>query len=215
MDTKEAVETIRSNLLAQPSWIINDIKTFQYLRWNKPGLIEREKLGGGNILSILGLFSVLNYLGKIYKTLQSGKIHTRETNADDKKYFTEEQAFKRLNMDCPFDIVNPKNDINLTNIWKIFRNTLAHTAQIPQGNQALVLIQDAHNIPPDLPKKLIKESPDKAFTQISTDCFVCVVDRLILDVEDILGWVVDNLDKKFEEDNIGIASKWIKGSASV
>lgn len=209
-------EEIKSNLDSQPSWIIHDIKTFQWLRWNNPGLIEKESLGGGNILSLLGLFSVINYLAKVYKILESGKQPTRDPNKDKKLFFTEEQAFKRLAMDYPDEIIQPiQSDANLTKVWTIFRNVLSHTAQIPAGNQALVLIQGATNIPPDILQKYIKESRDKSFTLVSDDGFVCFVDRLVSDVEGMRDWIAQDIDSTFQNKNIKLASEWIKKSTSV
>lgn len=204
-------QEIKNNFYYQPTWIIHDIKTFQWLRWNQSEIFEKEKLGGGNILSLLGLFPVLNYFSKVYKILQSGKLPTRDINADKKLFFTEEQAFKRLFKDYPQELIQPKqDDVSLTKVWKIFRNTLTHTAQLPVGNQALVLVHDAKNIPEDLLKKYIDRSKDKSFTLVSEHGFICFVDKFISDVEAIRDWIIEDMDSRFKPENLEIANNWIK-----
>lgn len=208
-----SVQQIKDNFYYQPTWIIHDVKTFQWLRWNMPNIFKEKDLGGGNILSILGLFPVLNYLSKVYKILESGKLPSLKQDSDPKLYFTEEQAFLRLLKDYPNKLVHPiQNDTNVKVIWKIFRNSLTHIAQISEGNQALVLVQEAKNIPDDLIKNYIKQSIEKSFTSVNEHGFVCFVDKFISDVEEIRDWIINYADADSSKENVDLALNWIKNN---
>lgn len=211
------LQKISDSLSQQPSMVINDVKTFQWIRLYHPEMLEKEGLGGGNILSIMGLFSVLNYFSKVYKILKSGKLPRRQIPADinrltKKLYFVEDQAFLRLLKDCPTKLVDSDKDDDLRSIWNIFRNQLAHTAQISDGSKALVLIQDQTNIPRDILEKFIKNSPEKSFTKIGDKVFICFVDKLIADTLSIRDWINVSLRRISSEDKIKLACDWIENN---
>lgn len=193
----------------QPSWIIHDVQTFQWLRFNNHEIFEKEKLGGGNILSIIGLISALNYYAKVYKVLQSRKLPRENQEESDKNVFVEDQAFKRLAIDFNERIVGPnQNDEVLGKVWKIFRNALSHMAQIYEGNQALVLFNDS-NLSSEELKKSIKLSQDTPFIQVEGG-FICFVDKFISYMENVREWIIKDMDSRFPEENIIIANNWIK-----
>jgi hypothetical protein len=206
--TKEAKE-ISENLKTQPSWIVHDVQTFQWLRFNNPEIFDREKLGGGNILSIIGLFSVINYYSKVYKILQSGKLPKKDKEVASKTVFVEDQAFKTLVQDFEEKIVSPEqNDESLTKIWKIFRNSLSHMAQIYPGNQAVVLFNTA-KIPHDILRKSIKKSEDTPFIQVGNG-YICFVDKLISYTESIREWILNDMDARYKKDFVVLGNQWIK-----
>lgn len=206
--TIEAQE-IGDNLKSQPSWIIHDVQTFQWLRFNDHNIFDREDLGGGNMLSIIGLFSVINYFSKVYKILESGKLPKKEENENSKKVFVEDQAFKRLVKDFNERIVGPVQDNEaLTKVWQIFRNSLSHMAQIYPGSQALVLFNE-DKLPQDVLKNSIKKSEDTPFIRTENG-FICFVDKLIEYSESVCGWILNDMDSRFKKENIILANKWIK-----
>ncbi len=208
--TREIID----NLKQQPSWIIHDVQTFQWIRFKNPKTFEKENLGGGNILSIIGLFSVINYYSKVYKILQSGKLPKEGCNDKRKNVFVEEQAFKRLASDYKERIVNPtQDDPSLTSVWKIFRNALSHMAQIYPGNQALVLFNNT-NISQEELRKSIANSQDAPFTQVGNG-FICFVDKFISYTEGLRDWIISNMDKGFKQENIKIANTWIKQNTHI
>ena len=201
---------IVNNLMSQPTWIIGDTKTFQHLRLYEPELIEKEKLGGGNILTIIGLFAVINYFSKVYKILQSGKL-PKENPYGKGNYFTEKEAFITLANDFPNSIIEDKQDeITLNKLWQTFRCDLSHIAQIKLGNRVLVLVGDQKNIPKDIVQKFVKNNSTKPFRLINDDGFVCMVDKLITDVESMLDWIITDIDTRFPKANIELTNNWIR-----
>jgi hypothetical protein len=195
---------IIDNLKDQPNGIIADANTFKWLRTQQYDLIESNHLGGGNVLSLIGLFSVLNYYAKIYKILISGKLPKSNKNINPeeaKNYFNEEDAFKRLLFNYPTKLITPQQDNDTaTLIWRTYRDSLSHTAHILPGNQALVLVMKAKNIPKDTIESFIKNSKASSFTIFESKATLCYVDKLISDVEGIRDWIINQLESdKFQK----------------
>src|SRR3989344_9596922 len=96
-------EEINKFLNNHPRMLLNDVDSFVFLRTNESRKIKGLGLGGGNFLSLLGHFAVLNLLAKVYKILTSGNRPRRRCN-DNKNTFTEIDAFVNLVQNYPKDL---------------------------------------------------------------------------------------------------------------
>ena len=81
------------NLIEQRTWMVNDARLFTWAKCaGRLKQLEGIGIGGGNFLMVLGLFSVLNFLSKVYYLLHDdGAVWTSD----------EVRAVKRAIRGCP------------------------------------------------------------------------------------------------------------------
>lgn len=141
--------------------MLNDVNSFIFLR-SKTGLsILREyKLGGGNHLSLIGQFAILNFISKIHFVLNkgraayigSGKVTKiqelkRSAPSNIRNYvrvprlgeINEKEAFVLLVLEYPKDIGIPKVQYKIEKVWNDIRNKISHLATIEVDNVAMTL----------------------------------------------------------------------------
>lgn len=138
--------------------MLNDVNSFIFLR-SKEGLpiLNEYKLGGGNLISLIGQLAILNFLAKIHFVLNKGdKAHAtqdkidkitgiRNASAKLKKYIrvpmlgemNEQQAFVFLILEYPKDIGIPKEEEKIKKVWNDLRNKISHVATIEVDNIAI------------------------------------------------------------------------------
>jgi len=141
--------------LENASLIIKDNLSFLYLRSANPGSLKKHKLGDGAISSTIALFSLLNFISKVYFILKKGNsIISSESNVKEyeqlkekikinngadwnkiKSYFkkprigeiNETEAFVFLIENCPLNFgIDKKNKTEIEHVWKFYRNNLTH-----------------------------------------------------------------------------------------
>jgi len=139
--------------------MLNDVNSFIFLRSkNGLSLLKQHNLGGGNLLSVLGQFTILNFLAKVHYLLEKGKgIYItpekrerilkikREANAKFKKYIfvprlgdvNETEAFVSLVLNYPADLGIPKKKETIEKVWKDIRNKISHIATLEADNRAI------------------------------------------------------------------------------
>jgi hypothetical protein len=142
--------------------MLNDVNSFIFLR-SKTGykILEKYKLGGGNHLSLIGQFAILNFISKIHFVLNNGtkayvgsceveKITKlkKGTALNVRKYvriprlgeINEKRAFVLLIFKYPKDIGIPKVQNKIEKVWDDLRNKMSHLATIEADNSAVTLI---------------------------------------------------------------------------
>lgn len=141
--------------------MLNDVNSFIFLR-SKTGLsiLQKYKLGGGNHLSLIGQFAILNFISKIHLVLNKGrrayvgsdkvtKIKELKRNAPSnvRRYvrvprlgeINEKGAFVLLVLEYPKDIGIPKVQDKIEKVWDDIRNKISHLATIEVDNVAMTL----------------------------------------------------------------------------
>lgn len=141
--------------------MLNDVNSFIFLR-SKTGLaiLHEYKLGGGNHLSLIGQFAILNFISKIHLILNKGneayvgsdevtKIQELKRNAPSnvRRYVwvprlgevNEKGAFVLLVLKYPKDMGIPKVQNKIEKVWDDLRNKISHLATIEVDNIAMTL----------------------------------------------------------------------------
>ncbi len=141
--------------------MLNDVNSFIFLR-SKNGLpiLEKYKLGGGNHLSLIGQFAILNFISKIHFVLNMGrkayvgsdkvaKIRgiKRSAPSNVRRYIpvpklgemNEKGAFVLLVLKYPKDVGIPKVRDKIEKVWDDIRNKISHLATIEVDNVAMTL----------------------------------------------------------------------------
>lgn len=141
--------------------MLNDVNSFIFLR-SKKGLpiLNEYKLGGGNHLSLIGQFAMLNFISKINFVLNKGgsvyigsdKIENvrkirKDTPANLRKYIripkpgemNEKDAFVFLIFKYPIDLGIPKQKEKIEKVWDDLRNKISHLATIEADNVAVAV----------------------------------------------------------------------------
>lgn len=208
------------------NWVIFDVNSFIYIvRPKKHTGIKKISVGGGNLLAVLGLFSALNYLGKIYFLLRNDLPYTAEEILKAKKWIknnvptemteviktkrggelNELECFIDLMKDCPCSI-NLKED-DLAKIWRSFRNKLSHVVDTQKYSASLVY--DFTGKRSSEIEKLIKNSKDKPFI-VSGRILICMTDVLNNTVQSICDWLCEGVSNKFSEVEIKRTLNWLE-----
>lgn len=220
------------------TWMVNDARLFT---WAKCAgrLKEMEKLGigGGNFLVTLGLFSILNFLSKVYYLLQSdAALWTKEEVEDIKKALKNcpdtkgaSPPFvgspKRSEMDCfikfalalEFPLFSGVKDLSKAEqteryikIWGSYRNKLAHMAM---PDQAAISIDFADREYEGINgvAELLDGNTESAFVK-DGDRYAVYTDLFARDIEKWVGWLKLEIDnQKFSDERIIATLNWIKG----
>ncbi len=152
-------QEISEHVQSRVKMLINDCRTFIYAKIHL-GSDKNQNLvnyvGGGNFLCALGIFSLLNLLGKINEVVDGGDINTKENITQIKKeFFSFRKKYpdeatllnqlvvsgfsgnpKKSEKDCFIKLFNDTKDFinwgldNKTagSFWSNFRNKLSHIA---------------------------------------------------------------------------------------
>lgn len=211
-------------------WLVNDSNTFLKVRTERKFYIDSSlRLGGGNFMIALGLFSALSYLAKLY-VLLSGKCTLPTTvdienakdlfkkNTDFRNYFyqkrsdsiNETDAFIKLlsDPDCPQNFGLGKDEYS--KIYTSVRNHLAHRIR-PDYGYTMTSIQtdEGKEIPYEDIRSVIDRSSQPVFEK-GPDCTLCFVDFLGRDVDRIADWLEKKLrNNEFPQNNIDITHGWL------
>lgn len=222
-------EQLIYHIQSRVNMIVADANTFIWLRHDCPEDLEKNtNIGGGNLLMILGLFSALNFLAKIYKILCEGsfcivnKEEIKKLNNFIKKYSEikkiiqpkvigqvrdEESAFVRLIKDSGSNF--GLNDEALRYNWKSFRNSLVHSAIIYPGDSAVAFLTPDKNFKQFLNYLKKRKRPVFARNQHGSRCYP---DILNIEVEYIRDWLIKEIgNNKFSSRNMERAFNWTQG----
>jgi len=205
--------------------IIFDCSAFIYLRHADNNPLEKYKdtIGGGNILSLIGLFLTFSFLSKVFYLLENGenKIRKKETATkirenlrtkfpklwkniepyflvpNEKGYINETDTFINLVRKLPIEInlgLRELKDTDLRGIWNDFRNKLIHLI-VPNGTSFTVT---EINRPYQLELFLFKlfnnsNKYPSYFEDSRNNSKAFVVDLFIRDINKILDWLTDKI----------------------
>lgn len=203
--------------------IIYDTNTFLWARLDHPEQIKND-IGGGNLLMGIGLFAVLNYLGKVYMLLRHDagtkpgevaelneflKANPQFEGVVEPKrpgQINETKAFMELAHDAPHSFGISEDQFVM--VWRALRNKLTHT--LTPGQRKTVwtfVVKDAlyANMKPALMSR-----NDPVFT-VENGHLNCFVDLLSRDVERILDWLVERIDTgKFTIERLNATYEWME-----
>ena len=149
--------------LNNTSLIIRDAHSFLFLNFEQKNKINEYKLGLGSFSTAISLFSLINFIWKVYFILNKGnkKIVNqsdineykrlekilKENNEEwenIKKYFkkprigdiNETDAFIFLIENCPIDFgIDKMNKEQIREVWQNYRNKLTHLISL-KGNES-------------------------------------------------------------------------------
>jgi hypothetical protein len=195
------VKTYLANQLTERvRMIVGDCETFSHVRIDKHEWFEELHLGGGNYVMTLALFALLDLLAQIHKMLQTGKV--RRSN--------ETAAFGQLVQDVG-NLVNlgcsTKDDG--MEIWKDFRNKLAHMASPSPYSTVGVWGHIKELETYESWKEKIIERP--VFIKYPTGTWQCDADRLTFCVPQIAQLIHDEIAKCEDEALLREMVNWIRG----
>lgn len=221
--------------------MLNDIRSFQFLRSGKgQKILNKYFLGGGNLLSAIGLFAILNYLSKIHFVLRKGtyvdNCHRKETikvkreNITCSKYIkiprlgevNETEAFVLLIKTFPKDVGLPQNDERIIKkVWNDWRNYLSHMAKLPKGNIAITFMWKSNQAPEKSNLKpfrvgrelLIEEEKYRKNPKVKNviESTHCYIDPLMDEVKSIADWLCKEIDSNaFKKEYLEKTVSWLK-----
>lgn len=202
-----AKETLNSYICDRANNITNDCLTFLFYKctYNQDYHLHGKSinLGGGNLTMGIGLFSVIEYLSKIYYVLKVGWFNIP---ADHKKGndLKGNEAFWVLINDLPVDLgIKTLNKSEMNEFWKNWRHKLVH-----------LLAQDsdwgtvkAYDLPLCITEMEKKVSENQSFKKID-NVWHCNADKLRQDCQSITQWVSSQLDTY--EQNIQTTLEWLE-----
>jgi hypothetical protein len=217
-----------AHINSRANMIIFDANTFIWIRHNCSEDLKRNtNIGGGNLLMILGLFSALNFLAKIYKILHKGNsciVNKEEIkklkdfikkHSEVKKMIQpkivgqirdEESAFIKLIKDSESNF--GLNEEKLRYIWKCFRNYLVHSATIYPGASSITFTISNKNFKQFLDHLEERKRPVFARNQYGPRCYP---DILNVEVKYIKNWLIKEIESnKFSDKNVEAAFNWIQ-----
>lgn len=167
--------------------IVSDCRTYLWAKTDANSIfrnaveINKQKLGGGNLLSILGAISTLVFLSKIFylfrkpdyydelhKKYDDFKLEFEKSNFKDflskwkeiielktyKYQFNEEKCFKKLLKSAPLTW-KENDDKKLTNLYQSYRNELVHMIK-SKDTVSAISIENNHKSFDDIADKIIK-----------------------------------------------------------
>jgi len=192
--------------------ITNDCRTLFWVRIQHFESIKQRdlELGGGNILIVNGLFSTISYLGKIYVHL------TDNIKANNMGDIDETDAFQKLITDCPEKLGLDKLDKEgLKNIWRSWRNKLAHMLIQKEGTAWTFAPIQGHESwagqYESLKKQISSGSQGKSFSYDETiNWWNCRVDILAAEVDKITQWLINQCDSNYSR--VETTLQWIEGN---
>jgi len=191
-------------------------------------------LGGGNFTMVLALLAACSFLAKVYRLLKkpnefvsaeevvlakkaleivkehpkfakivkNGKLNWIPREGD----CNESNAFSALVRDLHKDGIDlGVEDNDAAQVWTDFRNRLAHMA-FPDGIVAVYADQPKRRTAFQA-EKFIREGR-KSFEKGESG-WMCVADRLSLDISDISEWLCQKIDEESEDSNVLKLQLWI------
>lgn len=215
------------------SFIVGDCNTFIMARGQNPSALTSWNTGGGNFLMAVGLFAVLNFLGKMYRHLTYPEAFT---TAEDKQQVVNAKATLRTQHPEMSQILrkwqNPRvgeidetrTFINLVNalpatidmgfseditpdqVWRTFRNYLTHMAW---PNSAISTF-NFRTPPITLSRALeaVENDVRKPF-YIEYGVISCNSDKLSVALTQIANWLCAEIGRgRFSEENIASSIEW-------
>lgn len=219
------------NIIKSASLMLNDVDTFLLMRSEFIKNFEEFEIshgiGGGNFLSLIGQFAIINFLSKIYCILKKGesafisqkqidewkelkdKLKKKEPGfwEEIKKYYeknkprlgemNESEAFVLFINDCPVKILANKKDTE--KIWKYFRNKISHLA-LPKGKVATTKFYKYSFLEA---KESVKKSNEAAIKDN-----ICDVDLLNYRIKEAIEWLENEIDKRKNRQKVITIIKW-------
>lgn len=192
--------------------ITNDCRTFLWFKsvHNKEyKSINNLRIGGGNLLMAIGLFSSMEYLCKIYYVLKIG--YENIPNSDKQKGRNDIKWQKPLNVlitDYPADFgIKSLSSDKIKLFWKNWRHKLAHLlAQDPLWGQVNAFDNRNENYNEAM-ENLKNTIP---FIQ-ENGRWICNADRLAKEIDSISDWLIKETDK-YDDNRIKNTFEWLKNN---
>jgi hypothetical protein len=214
-------------------FLLGDCRTFSAVRTDQFKWFTADaSLGGGNFLMALGLMSLLGVLAKVHLWLiDPESFSTAADREEAKRAMTRiadvlpemKPALKKLQSPRPGDcneqraftkfIEAMKGEVNLgiannvesEEVWRKIRNNLTHMAA-PDGGIAVYQGENQRE-----KVELLIRSAQLAFTKKEDGRWICLPDRLALDMQVVADWLLTRIDECKDIDRIKRSLKWIRG----
>lgn len=225
--------------IEERTWMVNDARLFTWAKCEgRQKIIEKLKIGGGNFLTVLGLFSVLNFLAKTYFLLHDGsgiwtieevrQISQELNKSPETKGAvpppvgspkqSEAECFVKFALDLEFPLFQDSKQLSTTEqrelyekIWRSYRNKLAHMAM--PAHAAITLDFGNRNYEGiDGVAELLDNNTEPAFVKQGAN-YAVYPDLFIRDIKKWIGWLNQQIDDpdKFPDEQIQATLDWING----
>lgn len=192
--------------------MLADIDTFVWLKMDQKSLYDSTAkqlgIGGGNFLSVLGLFSILDYLAQIYTVLRLGNIPKKRKGVIQPETEQFERVCKLLS-DSVGNWRLTKSQIRKS--WDFFRNEITHRAY-PKSIIFTVTFGDIRNFTEFSNVDLLKLSPEASpFGFDSNGKPFCLVEVFNLNIKKIIIWLSNEIENNliYTQINIDNVANWI------
>jgi len=205
MTNKELGNYIESHV----SLLLADIETFIWLKLDKKddydSASNKYGIGGGNFLSVIGLFSILDFLSQIYTIARLGKIPKKKKNVIVPESNQTERVWKLL-----YDSTScwGISEVQFQKCWRSYRNPLVHNS-FPKSPIFAVKFQDVNSYETfiGLDSSKLKQNSPFGFDDNGTP--ICFVELLYLSTYQITLWVSDEIRKDtFSQLQVANIEKW-------
>jgi len=203
---------LKSILRQRVDFLRPDFETFLWLRTDGRASMDRNRLGGGNLLILLGEFAILNLIAKTYKVLRTGASLLRSDSDDALEALrtcqieypalrairvsnwevSERNAFIGLARDYPLDFGLGQDREHIGRAWDRIRNKLSHMATLEKDTVAVAL-SFSEDITYKDAKDAIRVRTQPSFEHRG-ETLLCYVDLLNDDLERITDWICHDVE---------------------
>lgn len=184
--------------------LIADANAFIWLRAEQGTVLQDGRIGGGNFLMALGLFSIINFLGKVYSLLEDPSIAITQEEVEEAKQLVKSvdglkanKAFElkrvgqinettsslKLFAECPY-LDSGFSEDELRRVWDGVRNNLSHMI-VPYNGITIVVRAGGGKF--DAARSDLEIQP--AFRKMADGRMHCDVDALSLRIEQVAEWL--------------------------
>ena len=189
-DLKQTQRGLIDEVQKRTELIVNDIRSFSYSKIKKANDSRSyiNKIGGGNFLCALGIFSVLNLLAKINSILNGKKI------------VNEKECFVELYSDTTSLIKwGLKNKEDARDFWDNYRNNLSHVT-VPKDGVAAYDEKELKDEDFDVFINKLKQDNRNIYglngiNSIRKECLAIAVELFNEKLLDICDFVKDKINK--------------------
>jgi len=206
-DLKQTQRGLIDEVQKRTELIVNDIRSFSYSKIKKANDSRSyiNKIGGGNFLCALGIFSVLNLLAKINSILNGKRYENKNKkwgiyDDDGKKIVSEKECFVELYSDTTSLIKwGLKNKKDARDFWDNYRNSLSHVT-VPKDGVAAYDEKELKDEDFDVFINKLKQDNRNIYglngiNSIRQECLAIAVELFNEKLLDICDFVKDKINK--------------------
>lgn len=188
---------VKNEIMERVRLFSGDCCTFWRVRLQQNKWFHHWKLGGGNFIMALAMFSALNFLAKVHLGVsRSNPSKGKTTDSDAFKWL-----IKALHEDG-LDLGIPDNEAGA--VWHNFRDKLTHVAK---PGSFVGVYDRKKSFSPSAAEKMVRTEKPSFYK--NNGRWMCNADRLSVDVIKVAEWVCEKVDVCPNQSSLQTLSDWL------